>query len=342
MRKLSLLVLVMAVMVAGARAGSDDLGSKLGGVTSDFAAGYLQPIANSFGADMNSGWFHGAQMSNGFHLYFGIKAFGANVPSADQKFSLTFADTVHVDRVINGTQYTFVVPVQLSGTDMPTVFGDDQVKGTVSGSGSIDTNIAGAGPQHIVATVNNKPLIAGLIKTSLAPLAMPQVTLGTIMGTDFTLRLIPTIKLDKYGSIGFYGVGVRHSISQYLGGENAPIDLAAGIAIQKLTIKDSLDNELLGASAFLLNVEASKSFSILTLYGGLQFEKSSMDVHYTYHATLSSNSTPLDVPINFSMDASNKFRALIGINLGLGPLNLNADYNVGTISVISGGLGFSF
>ena len=339
MRKLFTLLTISILMVAAAHAG-DDLGSKLGKVGSQYAAGYLQPVANSFGADMNSGWFHGAKMSNGFHLYIGAKAFAATVPDADQKFTLTYADTVHLDRTINGQQVHFVLPIQFTGTDMPTVFGDENVPGNIKGTAHIDTTVNGT---HYVEDVPfSRDLIAGLVKTSLAPLAMPQVTIGTIMGTDFTLRLIPTMNIGKYGSIGFYGVGIRHSISQYLGGENAPVDLAAGVAIQKLTVNDSTGSQLLSASAFLLNIEASKSFSILTLYGGLQYEKSSMDISYTYTRPSDQLNTQLTVPVAFSMDASNKFRALIGLNIGLGPLNFNADYNVGTISVISGGFGLSF
>jgi hypothetical protein len=42
------------------------------------------------------------------------------------------------------------------------------------------------------------------------------------------------------------------------------------------------------------------------------------------------------------MDAKNTFRAIVGVNLGLGPININADYSMGSISVISGGFGLSF
>jgi hypothetical protein len=321
MRKLSLL-LVLTLCIISAGSAGDDLSTKLKTVGVDYAQGYLQPLANAFGADINSGFFHGAKMSNGFHLYIGLRAFAATVPSADQTFNFSTTSTYQ------GVDYT------LSGTDLPTIFGDENVTGSLKGS------LPQFGFDTTVTT------ISGLKKLSLAPLAAPQLTVGTIMGTDFSLRLFPKTNIGDYGSIGFWGVGARHSISQYFGGDDAPVDIAVGFMIQNLTItaKDTTaagevsDYDLFKASAWLANIEVSKSFSILTLYGGLQIEKSSIDIQYFYNNT----ATQTQDNMKLSMDAKNTFRAIVGANLGLGPLNINADYNMGSTTVISGGIGLSF
>jgi hypothetical protein len=351
MRKLSL-VLVLSLLVFSAGKAGDDLSTKLSSVGTDYAKGYLQPLTDAFGADINSGFFHGAKMSNGFHLYFGLKAFAATIPSADQAFSLTENKTIHVDNDFqdqfgNTVHVTKDFDFTLNGTSIPTVFGDDQVKGLVSGTVGFDTTFGGQ--NHHIEVTYAESTIAGLKKLSFAPLGIPQVTVGTIMGTDFTLRLIPKIDIGDYGSVGFWGVGVRHSISQYLGGDEAPLDIAVGFMIQNFTItaKDTdnttgavSDYDLLKAKAWLANVEVSKQFNPITFYGGLQIEKASMDVQYFSTQTVQGAQVKFNP--SFSADSKNTFRAIIGINLGLGPLNINADYNVGSTSVLSGGLGFSF
>lgn len=320
MRKFLLVVIAVFVVCSLGRSDDKSLSAYLSKAGATYGQAYLAPLSNSFGADINSGWFHGANPgSNGFHIYLGVKAFAATIPDADK---LIPAGLSYTDSVIDGnirTQATFTVDPA-----SPTVFGDENTNGVA------------------YATVNGHPytqtVAPGLVSTSIAPLAMPQLTIGTIMGTDFTIRYLPTISIGNYGSIGFWGFGVRHSISQYLGGENAPVDIAVQVAFQGLTIKDSTDFEIVKNSAWLANVEVSKSFSLLTLYGGLQTEKSSMDIAYNYHNT----STNTDIPIAFTLDAKNTFRAIIGVNLGLGPLILNADYNMGSINTISGGFGLSF
>ncbi|MFI5252820.1 MAG: DUF6588 family protein [Bacteroidota bacterium] len=351
MRKLYLLLCLTALMFGIGHA--DDLSSKLSNVASSYATGYLQPLSDAFGADINSGFFHSAKMTNGFHLYIGVKAFAATIPSADQLFNLAYNDSIHVDRMVDDpsnpggpqihVQHDF--STTLNGIGLPTIFGDDKVPGVLNGTVSFDTTLGG-NVYHIPLTYQ-KTTIGGVGKINYAPLAMPQVTLGTIMGTDFTLRLIPKTNIGDYGSVGFWGIGVRHSISQYLGGENAPVDIAAGFAIQRFTITAhdttggvSNDYDLLKASAWLFNVEVSKSFSLLTLYGGLQMEKASMDIQYFYNAEV--NGTTVKFNPAFSLDAKNTFRAIVGVNFALGPININADYNMGSTTVISGGFGLAF
>ena len=80
----------------------------------------------------------------------------------------------------------------------------------------------------------------------------------------------------------------------------------------------------------------SKSFSLLTLYGGLQYETASMDVNYAYTGP---GSTP-NTKISLQLDSENTFRVTAGLNLNLGVLHLNGDINVGKVTALSAGLGF--
>jgi len=52
------------------------------------AAGYVSPVANGFGADLNGGWFHKHLSSTmlGFDLEIGVVAMGAPFKDADKTF----------------------------------------------------------------------------------------------------------------------------------------------------------------------------------------------------------------------------------------------------------------
>ncbi|HEX7069872.1 MAG TPA: DUF6588 family protein, partial [Rhodothermales bacterium] len=145
------------------------------------------------------------------------------------------------------------------------------------------------------------------------------------------------VDVGEVGSIGFLGLGVRHSVSQYL--PLLPVDLAAQVTWQKMGIQDSGDSEVLGASMWAMSVMASKSFFLATVYGGLQAESARISVDYTYVDP--SGELP-DQDIHFSMSGRNRVRALAGLGLNMGPLVLNVDYSLGSINVVSAGLGLAF
>lgn len=298
---------------------NDDLAKTLGKVSSEYARGYSQPLANAFGADINSGLFHSAKLNTkkpfGFHIYVGIKAFAAMVPDEEKSFSLAYRDTIYYNGTPQGATFY--------ADDVPTIFGEE-----APGSVTID-------PDNPLIPSYRRQTIGSLINTSIAPLAMLHLELGTLYGTEVMLRILPNVEVAEYGSIGFFGFGVRHSLSQYV--QDFPVDVSVMVASQKLSVKDTSDAEVVRAKSLAFNAQVSKSFSILTLYTGLQNESSNMDINYTY---MPEGGSP--VPIAYEMDGENSFRFLVGLKLGLGPLQLNADYSLGAVTVASGGVGLAF
>jgi len=97
---------------------------------------------------------------------------------------------------------------------------------------------------------------------------------------------------------------------------------------QQLTIGDYLEEK-----GFAFGAQVSKTFFIATLYGGLQYESSSMSVHYTYQGP---DATPNSV-IGLSIDGENSYRATAGLALDLIIMTLNADVSVGKMTVASAG-----
>jgi hypothetical protein len=257
--------------------------------------GYIQPVTDLFGANMHSGYYHSAEVETfGFHFRFDIVAMAAAV-SDNQK------------------TYTANTPAGFSPATFQTAtaFGGDAGEVTDQNTG-----------------LKYRAPANGLFNTTYVPLAVPQLTIGNIFGTQATIRYITVPKMsgDKIPDVTLWGIGARHSISQYL--PMVPLDLAAGIYFNSFTFGDLIDFK-----GVAVNAQASKSFSILTVYGGLQWENSSMNLKF--------NSTDItSPPVDITMDGANTFRFTAGLNIGLGPIHLFADANVGSITVFSGGIGF--
>jgi Family of unknown function (DUF6588) len=337
---------VLLVLALAGFASAQDLSGTLGKVGSQYAQAYVTPAANAFGVDLNSGLFHTAKVGGmlpfGLNLYVGVKAGAAFIPSSDQTFSMSYVDTVTFSRMIGSTAYDIKVPATFTVNNAPTIFGDKNTTGQATFNVQKDTTVSVGSASQTFALDSSAtfPTVAGLLKTSIAPIPIPQLGLGSIFGTDIFIRYLPKIKLGNYGSVQLLGYGLRHSVSQYL--PLFPVDIAVQLGWQKFTISDSTGSNIIKASAFAANVEVSKTFAILTLYGGLQVESSSVDVNYNFIPPPTSvNPTPQAIPITFSVKGKNNFRALVGLTLGLGPLTINADYNMGAVNAASAGIGIT-
>ena len=261
-------------------------------LSSDNVRGYLQPLVNSIGANLNSGVSHSSNIGDmGLSIKLDIIGMATFIGDAEKTYSAIAPQ-----------------PFDQTSTQTATLFG---------GLGSVVNGPAST--QYQFQT--------GQVKTSLVGFGAPQLTIGNVFGTQAIVRYIPIPEVDNFPKMTYWGIGARHSISRYL--PTAPVDLAASILYQKVMIGDILDE-----TAFSFGAQASKSFYLLTLYGGLQYESSKMSVHYTQTGTSSS--------INLDLDGENKFRATAGLGLNLVILNLFADINVGKVTVASGGIGFGF
>ena len=165
----------------------------------------------------------------------------------------------------------------------------------------------------------------GQVKTSIMPTATLQLTVGNIFGTQAIIRYVPIPEIENFPKTTFFGIGARHSVSRYL--PSSPVDLAAGFFYQKLTIGDIME-----AKALTFGGQVSKSFSMLTLYGGVQYETSTLTLSYT--------NTSTNTLVNTDIDGENHLRATAGLTLNLLIVNLNVDVSVGKVTVMSSGLSF--
>ena len=256
--------------------------------------GYLQPFVNSTGADMNAGFYHSASISD-FGLYFRFQIVAMGVLIGDNE------------------KYYYATPPQSQGySQQPvrtaTVFGD---KGA---------SIQGPAPGLEYQFQN------GQFKTAIFPGGVPQLTIGNVLGTQATIRYIQLPQIGNIPRTTLAGGGIRHSISRYF--PVLPVDVAAGAFYQRFTF-----GEYITASATMIGIQASKSFFMATVYGGLQYQETTMSLNYTFKG---------ESPTNVSLDLNSVNHACmtVGLCLNLAVLELNGDVSIGNVTAVSAGLGF--
>ena len=292
MKKPLCIITVLLLLCIAVSAYSQDIEDNVSRYTSVNGSKYLQPLADAFGANLNSGFFCSAKIPTfGLHLEFGIKAMYAPIPAEKKTFSPEPEFGWNPD----------------PGTLLPTIFGDEE--------------------PVVIAGIE---FPGGAWDTDFFPLAVPQLTIGSVLGTDFTVRYITYSIDDDIGDIKLFGWGLRHSLSQYM--PLMFLDISAAFYHQSFSVGDIID-----ASAVFAGIQASYSLSLLTLYGSVGYEKSTLGISYEYDE-------PGEEPfiVDFDLTGENNFRTTLGLALDLYILKIHADYNFAPQKTIAGGVSFGF
>ncbi|MGB9696130.1 MAG: DUF6588 family protein [Ignavibacteria bacterium] len=297
-----------------------DLGSVLKGVGSEYAKKYLEPFTTGIGTNLNSGFVGGynpapySKIPITPHLYAGVKFCGVVMEDKDKTFNLSYEDKTVL--------YGQTIPVTWQVYNAPTVFGSTE---KAIAKATVKSPLTGRD------TVISTQLIGGLGESKFVFLFIPQIGIGSILGTDLIFRSVPGVNVGNYGSFKLFGWALRHNIGAYA---SLPFDLAFQFGYQKFGIKDKDDNKIINANSFFGNVQLNKTFLIVSIYMAAQYEYYNVDVNYTYTPTIGSPMT-----IAFSQKGDNNFRAIVGGALLLGPVKFNADVNFGAKFTITTGLG---
>jgi hypothetical protein len=273
---------------------------------------YIQPFCTALGTDLNTGLYGTAKTLGTLHFGITINTSFASVPSEDKTFTAKRPDIE--DPLNPGEQiYLYNEPTVKSAT----CFGE---------TGGTFTSTSDTGNDLILPDGANTPVV---------PFAMPQVSLGLPFGNEIMLRWLPQYEISSdIGKIGFFGIGLKHDIDQYI--PLCPVSLAAQAVYQQMKLGD-----IVKIKDFALNAEVSKTFLMLTLYGGLQYEHTTLHAAYTIpEATYGDVTTPA-TKIAFDIDGDNSFRGTAGLRLRLLIFNINLDYSLSKYPVFNLGLGAS-
>lgn len=326
LRRTLLVPLAFAFLIAAPvqAQNSDELGDALSSIGQTYADSYTQPITDALGADLNAGLFRTAEVGGEgvipvIDVYVGVAGMGAFTSGSASSFAPQ-DETITTDdgRTLDITY----------GPDrVPTAFGDESSPGQAT--------ISDQNPLTPDETVD---LPRGLINTPVAPLAVPQIGAGTVLGTDAQLRYLPETDISDYGSVSLFGLSVRHSLSQYI--PLSPINLAVQGTWQRLSVSGNVEpnaGEIIDASGWALNAQISKSVPLapITFYGGVQYEQFGVDVGYTFQTNAGTSTVSLD------QDASNSVRALAGVSITLAIIQLNVDYALSSNNTVSAGVGLT-
>ncbi|MBI5473046.1 MAG: hypothetical protein HY961_11950 [Ignavibacteriae bacterium] len=260
--------------------------------------GYVQPIGDMFGANMNAGLYHSAKIpANGFHIR--VDLVGAATIIGDEQ------------RAYNAKLPAGFVP-ETGSYKTATVFGG---KGTTFRDVNSGLEYKGSD---------------GIFNTRVFPLLMPQLSIGSFFGTEISLRYMstPTLGSGKFPSTTLFGLGLRHSVSQHL---NLPFDVGVGAYYSSFSAGSLIESE--GGA---VNVQLSKEFSFVTLYGGVALESSTTKIQYE---TSISN---VETQVSTSLMGANRFRVTSGVELDVQAFRLFADANFGRVKHFSGGIAFGF
>ena len=259
--------------------------------TSENGRMYLQPLADAFSANLNSGLYRSAKIPRmSFHISLGLKVMGSFISESQKTFKPV-------------AEYNWT---PAPGAELSTIFGKE---------GSVN--------------IDGQEFPGGIWNTSIFPLAVPQLTIGSIFGTEATIRWIEYNIDEDVGDISLFGLGFRHSISQYI--PLCPVDLAAGFFRQTFKIGDMIE-----ATTNVYGVQASYSLSVLCFYGGIAYETGSLDIAYSHEEDGET------IGIAFQLDAKNRTRLTAGLALDLFILKIHADYNFAGQRVALAGIDLGF
>jgi len=310
---------------------------------------YMTPYANAFGAGLNGGWYNTAKPHKfgGFDIT--ISASAGIVPASAETFDVT----------------KIGLSSSLSGTGMAsTVAGPDK-------SGPLMTYKVNG----VTLATFNAPKGTNW---RYVPVPTAQIGIGLPLGTELKVRFIPKININK-GDVSLWGVGLVHSIMQYIPGHKAlPLDVSLFAGFTKLQGNVPLDlqpeqanslytapydiatsfnsqNLKIGVQALNVSAIASLNLPVITFYGGLGYckTKTTMDLsgnfptptpvatspYYQYNNSGVKKGT--DFP-NLDIENFSGLRANIGFRIKLAIVTIHADYTRAQYNVITTGLGFSF
>ena len=322
---------------------------------------YLEPFANVLGSDLNAGWYNTARPHElgGLDLTFTVSM--SRAPSS----MLTY-DALTLG--LNGEV------ISDNGSLAPTVTGDMDERPSISYSQTVEGI-----PGSIEYARFELPNGSGV---DYFPLPMAQLSVGLPLGTDVSVRFVPMIQLAKYGQIGLWGVGGKHSLSQWIpvlkelefleisaqGGYTAvnasvnvdvePLEEVGGIPVYDPTPDYNWHDQFVDQAVrgWTTNLIASQTFSVLTVYEGIGYASSEVEMamrgHYPVHTIVDETGGELDPgtityeiaqdPISMKFRNINNVRWNIGLRLKLAFLTLHYDFTYTLYATHSAGIGVTF
>ena len=342
-KMVALFVLLVVLGITGRPSQSQELSESIATVGAEYARGYLAPLADAVGTDLNAGLVPVSLLgseTNGLNVYFGVKVFGAFVPDDSRRFSISYVDDFPIEYEIGSDVVEIVVPATFTIEEAPSFFGDSD-PGEVTVRIQHDTTFSYLGLTLPVSfdSTGTIPGIGGLWSGGVAPMLAPELELGTLLGTSVKVRWVPAFSVENSETISLFGFGLRHSLNTYL--PRLPVNLGIQTFWQRAGADDDEGGEVVRVTTFAANVHAGKRFGLFGVYGALQSEQSRSRVSYQYVPPGAGGDAD-PIPTRFSMTGATKMRVILGLELRAGPFHANTDVSFGRLQAITVGLGLAY
>jgi len=299
------------------------------------AVPFLQPLADALQSNLQAG-MHSQLTSDGFHFGVSLVAMGVTIPEESKTFvPKPFSSTVEFS--YNGVP--FLGDLQIAPATLPTAAGlgrEQTFTGTLQ-------RVRPKGSAYVPGVYdfiqqNASVTIGGYRDVSNIFFATPQATIGSLLGTDLTVRFLPKVNLEDIGELSWFGIGVTHSISQYF---PLPFDLSVSYMYQTMTLKASDQEFTVNADLKAMGGRLRLSKTLNAGFIGIEpftmvgYEKGRLEVRYSFADPYIGDQT---VPL----DTEGRFRFVAGVAAKILAFQLHADINTGQMVGYSMGIGLAF
>lgn len=368
---LSVFAIILLVTFANAQSSSDEsFEGTLKKLAGDAGKGFVQPVVSAFGNNMNGGWFHKSPQGKIFGIDFelGLVAMGTFTTDENKTFTAeagfrfsggALGSNSQAEQIASKSSNWNLLPNNekqaiidaISGAQFqvgisgPTVVGtkQDTMKVTIP-----NTNITYTSPNTGLSTTQSIPGsvltldgVTGVLDgAATIPLAAPQISIGTIYGTQATFRYLPEMEISAdIGKVKYFGFGIQHNLGMWL--PIPVVDVAASFFTQKLNVGTIMEAK---TTSFGLNASKQLGFAFLNItpYAGFMIESSKMSFGYDYTYTVGATNQVVTDRIAFELEGENKSRLTLGLSIRLLIININADYNIGKQNSATAGVFFAF
>lgn len=342
------IILTIIILMTG-MASAQDFQETVQQLPQDPAKEFARPLTDAFGANINTGWLNNAPKATRMGLDFkiGLVAMGAFIDKdaaifvlLNTLFPFQGSEATQIANTIPGfgslpaeTQQEILRHIAYTGleadVDGPTFFGSKDENVVVSVR---EQQINIDGTDYTVPS-QEIPLdeIRGILQDpGIFPLIAPQLSIGTLYGTQATLRYIPKTRfVDELGKVEYIAAGLQHNPLVWFSNP-MPVDFSAAFFYQQINIENTAK---IKSTAFGINVSKTIGGFIagFTPYAGFMYEESKMNIDYEY--IIDPSLPPIE--FKFDIEGANKTRFILGFSVTLVGLNIYADYNFSKVNTLN-------
>ena len=349
----ALLALLLS-LTAPARAQSDFRG-RLEMLKEMNAEEYTRPLATGTGIGLNGGVVRSADLHDLFGFDISLNMSGMVLPKSAKTYTydISALSGLYLEEItIDGYQVSLdVSDVYSPEENAPTFYGSNRapritpdrsaaenaiVASVAYQSGLSEDQVVtqyGEAIQNAVDDIEPLALIPnGILDTRIWGMPSIQLSLGLPFSTEIQVRYLPTYNDEEgLGKFSLFGAGGRVDLDQFFPDPFFPVDIAAGAFFQKIQLGP------VDISSNIYHIDVSRKLPMLTVYGGLGLEATTLTAIYPAYIWFSDSIT-----VDLEVRGHNQFRGTIGIQKTVSIFAINLDYNLGTFQSINLSLGLSF